>query len=239
MAGPLTLGSFALLGGAGAALGVIHPNSPLFGRVISRGSRRERVAYLTFDDGPNPRATPAILDTLAETSVPAAFFLVGRHVERFPGLAIRAHEAGHELANHTSDHRRLLWCGPRTVAEAIETAHAQIGKAVGAVPRAFRAPYGMRNPFVPGVTRRLGYATFGWSITAWDWRRPGAEIIRRRVARALHPGAIILLHDGDGTDPTGDRSQTAAALPGIIQDAREQGYRFGALGELLPAEAAG
>jgi peptidoglycan/xylan/chitin deacetylase (PgdA/CDA1 family) len=73
---------------------------------------------------------------------------------------------------------------------------------------------------------------FGWSFGVWDSARPGAEEIRRRVRAKLRPGAIILLHDGDGYDPTGDRSQTAAALPGIIQDIRDRGLTFGLLSDL-------
>jgi len=74
---------------------------------------------------------------------------------------------------------------------------------------------------------------FGWSFGVWDSARPGADVIRRRVARSLRPGAIILLHDGDGYDPEGDRTQTAAALPGIIADARARGYEFRPLSDLF------
>jgi peptidoglycan/xylan/chitin deacetylase (PgdA/CDA1 family) len=74
---------------------------------------------------------------------------------------------------------------------------------------------------------------FGWTFGVWDSARPGAEEIRRRVRRGLVPGAVILLHDGDGYDPEGDRTQTAAALPGIIRDARDAGYEFAPLEELI------
>jgi peptidoglycan/xylan/chitin deacetylase (PgdA/CDA1 family) len=80
---------------------------------------------------------------------------------------------------------------------------------------------------------RLGYTTFGWTFGVWDSARPGAEEIRRRVRSRLAPGALILLHDGDGYDPRGDRSQTAEAVPGIVRDARAAGYEFRPLGELL------
>src|SRR5205823_4742982 len=83
------------------AYGTYEPNSPLFGRAVGRGPTRERVAYLTFDDGPNPGATEPILETLAASDVPAAFFLVGEHVRRFPKVARRVAAAGHEVGNHT------------------------------------------------------------------------------------------------------------------------------------------
>jgi peptidoglycan/xylan/chitin deacetylase (PgdA/CDA1 family) len=220
---------------AGAlALGIYYPNSWLFGRVTGRGSRAGTTAYLTFDDGPNPTATDRILETLAAHGVPAAFFMVGAHVQRHPDIARRVATAGHEIGNHTQHHIKLHVRGPRRIRRELEEAHRAISGLAGAAPRVFRAPHGYRNPFVAPVTQRLGYRVFGWTFGVWDSARPGAEEIRRRVRTHLRPGAIILLHDGDGYDPAGDRSQTAAALPGIIQDARDAGYSLRPLGDLLP-----
>src|SRR5436190_17548497 len=216
------------------AYGTYEPNSPLFGRAIGRGPTRERVAYLTFDDGPNPRATEPILETLAAEGIPAAFFLVGEHVRRFPQVARRLARAGHEIGNHTLRHRKLHFAGPARIREELERTHALIVETTERAPRVFRAPHGYRNPFVGRVTRRLGYTVFGWTFGVWDSDpRVAAEQIRARVRGKLRPGAIILLHDGDGYDPHGDRSRTAAALPGIIADARAAGYRFGSLAELV------
>ncbi|PYP35976.1 MAG: hypothetical protein DMD46_10710 [Gemmatimonadetes bacterium] len=220
------------------AYGTYEPNSPLFGRAIGRGPTRERVAYLTFDDGPNPRATEPILETLAASATPAVFFLVGEHVRRFPAVARRVVGAGHEVGNHTWRHRKLHVLGPRRIREELERAHELITEATGASLRTFRAPHGYRNPFVRSVTRRLGYTVFGWTFGVWDSDpRVSADEIRARVRRKLRPGAIILLHDGDGYDPEGDRRRTAAALPGIISDARAAGYAFRPLTDLLPAGA--
>ena len=224
-----------LAGGAGAALGalatgVYYPNSRLFGRVIGWGARG---LYLTFDDGPNPVATEAILDTLAAEGVPAAFFMVGEHVRRFPVTARRVAEAGHEIGNHTQHHVKLHRLGPERIRAELERAHEAITAATGRVPRTFRAPHGYRNPFVGPAVRRLGYTLFGWSFGVWDSNRPPAEEIRRRVRAKLAPGAIVLLHDGDGYDPTGDRRPTAEALPGIIRDARAAGCEFRPLAELV------
>jgi peptidoglycan/xylan/chitin deacetylase (PgdA/CDA1 family) len=219
---------------AGAlALGVYYPNNWLFGRVIGRGPRSGRTAYLTFDDGPNPTATDRILETLAAQGVPAAFFMVGAHVQRHPDIARRVVAAGHEVGNHTQHHVKLHVRGPHRIRRELEEAHGAITMLAGSSPRAFRAPHGYRNPFVAPATHRLGYRVFGWTFGVWDSARPGADEIRRRVQTHLRPGAIVLLHDGDGYDPDGDRSQTAAALPGIIQDARNAGYAFRPLAELL------
>ena len=220
-------------GGGALAAGVYYPNAPLFGRAIGRGPRRGRSLYLTFDDGPNPDATEAILDTITAESVPAAFFLVGDHVRRFPNPARRAAKLGHEIGNHTQHHVKLHFRGPRRVRAELEQAHDTIASVTGLRPRAFRAPHGYRNPFVTSAARRLGYRVVGWTFGVWDSDRPPAPEIRRRVRAKLRPGAIILLHDGDGYDPHGDRRQTADALPGIIRDARAEGYEFRPLGELL------
>ncbi len=216
------------------AYGTYEPNSPLFGRAIGRGSRAGRVAYLTFDDGPNPGATEPILHTLETEGVPAAFFMVGEHVRRFPAIAQRVAAAGHEVGNHTLRHRKLHLRGPHTIREELESTHEIIADATGRAPRTFRAPHGYRNPFVTAATRRLGYTVFGWTFGVWDSDvRVSAEEIRRRVGRKLRPGAIVLLHDGDGYDAAGDRRPTAAALPGIIADARAAGYLFRPLAELV------
>src|SRR5204862_277936 len=128
--------------------------------------------------------------------------------------------AGHEVGNPTLRHQKLHFRGPRRIREELERTHELIVDTTGRVPRSFRAPHGYRNPFVGRVTRRLGYTVFGWTFGVWDSDpRVAAEQIRARVRGKLRPGAIILLHDGDGYDPHGDRSRTAAALPGIIAEA--------------------
>ena len=204
----------------------------IFGPSVERGPRNRRI-YLTFDDGPNERATPAILDTLAEFRVPAAFFLVGDHVQRFPRLARRVVTEGHMVGNHTHNHVKLHFAGRRRIRDQLEMANRAIECAAGRTPRAFRAPHGYRSPFLKSITFDMRYTVFGWTFGVFDTARPGVEEIRRRVRRRLRPGAIVLLHDGDGYDPEGDRMQTANALPGIIEDARSAGYEFAPLSALL------
>jgi peptidoglycan/xylan/chitin deacetylase (PgdA/CDA1 family) len=222
------------LGAAGlAAYGAYAPNSGLYGRAVGRGAPDTRRIYLTFDDGPSPSATSRILETLSSERVPAAFFMVGDFVRREPALARAVAAGGHEVGNHTQHHIKLHRRGPARIQRELEEAHSVISEAVGRPPRTFRAPHGYRNPFVGRTVRRLKYTLFGWTFGVWDSARPGAEEIRRRVRRGLVPGAVILLHDGDGYDPEGDRTQTAAALPGIIRDARDAGYEFAPLEELI------
>jgi peptidoglycan/xylan/chitin deacetylase (PgdA/CDA1 family) len=225
----------AAAGAAGVlAFGALEPNNRLFGPVTGRGPRT-RTAYLTFDDGPNPDATPSILATLASAGVPAAFFLVGRHVRHFPELARAVAAGGHAIGNHTESHVKLHLLGPARVAQEIGAAHRSIVEVTGVSPRMFRAPHGYRNPFVSRIARQYGYSVMGWTFGVWDTARPGAEEIRRRMRAKLRPGSVLLLHDGDGYDPAGDRRQTAKALPGIIDDVRAAGYEFRPLTELLAA----
>jgi peptidoglycan/xylan/chitin deacetylase (PgdA/CDA1 family) len=215
------------------AYGAYEPNCPLFGPVVGCGPRTRGV-YLTFDDGPNPGVTDRILATLAAHAVPAAFFMVGRYAAAHPALARDVAAAGHEAGNHTWQHVKLHRRGPARIRAELERTHQLLAETLGAAPRAFRAPHGYRNPFVGRAARRLGYRTFGWTYGVWDTARPGAEVIRARMRRKLRPGAILLLHDGDGYDPRGDRTQTAEALPGIIADVRDAGYEFRPLTDLLP-----
>jgi peptidoglycan/xylan/chitin deacetylase (PgdA/CDA1 family) len=204
----------------------------IFGPSVERGPRASRKIYLTFDDGPNERATPAILETLASRGVPAAFFMVGDHVRRFPSVAREVVTARHVVGNHTQNHIKLHFLGPRRIREQLERAHASIESGAGTTPRIFRAPHGYRSPFLKSIIVDMRYTVFGWTFGVFDTARPGVAEIRRRVRTRLKSGAIVLLHDGDGYDPAGDRMQTADALPGIIEDARSAGYEFGSLTEL-------
>lgn len=224
----MILGALAAAGAAAAGLahGAFHRNSPLFGRPITRAPGEGHVVALTFDDGPNPEATPRILDALAREGVPATFFVLGRHADRWPALVARAAAEGHALGNHGWHHRKLHRRLPAFVRADLERGTASIVAAAGRRPALFRAPHGFRSPWVTPIARSLGQATVGWSLGVWDSARPGADAIVTRTVRGVRPGSIVLLHDGDGYDAAGDRSQTAEALPRIIRALRDRGYRF-------------
>ena len=220
----------AMVVSAGAlAWGAFERNSPLFGSVLRRLPTHDPVVALTFDDGPNPDATPAILDVLGEEGVAATFFLLGRHADRWPGLAGRVAAEGHAVANHGYHHRKLVWRSPRYVRDDIALGAAAVERATHRRPRLFRAPHGHRSPWVTPLARAAGQRTVGWTLGVWDSDRPGTHAIADRVIRAADCGAIVLLHDGDGYDPLGDRMQTARALPLIIRGLRERGFSFATL----------
>ena len=212
------------------AWGAFERNSPLFGRVQRRLLGSEALVALTFDDGPNAHATPSILDTLGSEGVRATFFVLGRHADRWPSLVARARHEGHVVANHGYHHQKLLWKSPRYVHDDIAGGTAAILRAGGDRPTLFRAPHGQRNPWVTPIACSAGQRTVGWTLGVWDTARPGTRVIADRVVRGVGCGSIVLLHDGDGYDPDGDRRQTAAALPMIIRGLRERGFSFTTLG---------
>ncbi|MEP6620574.1 MAG: polysaccharide deacetylase family protein [bacterium] len=213
-----------------AAHGTWHRNSWIFGHALNRLPANGKVASITFDDGPNPRATPLILDTLKAEGVKATFFVLGRHADRWPELVRRMADEGHQLGNHGYWHRKLHRRLPAYVRDDLSRGADAIERASGVRPTVFRAPHGFRSPWVTPIARSLGERTIGWSLGVWDSARPGPDEIVRRALLGMRPGSILLLHDGDGYDADGDRLQTAAALPAIITGLRARGFRF----ETLP-----
>ena len=209
-----------------AAHGALHRNSPVFGPVLTHLEGDEPFVSITFDDGPNPRATPRILDVLRREGGRATFFVLGRHAERWPELVRRAALDGHQLGNHGYFHRKLHRRSPGYVRDDLTRGTEQIVRASGVRPRHFRAPHGFRSPWVTPIAASLGQRTVGWSLGVWDSARPGADVIAARTLEGMHAGSILLLHDGDGYDPEGDRSQTAEALPAILDGLRRRGFRF-------------
>ncbi|MEO7103324.1 MAG: polysaccharide deacetylase family protein [Gemmatimonadaceae bacterium] len=220
----------AALAAAGTATyGAFYRNSPVFGSVLHQLPTSARDVSLTFDDGPNPYATPLILDALERANVKATFFFLGRHVERWPDIARRAAAEGHQIGNHGYFHRKLHFRGISYVRDDLGRGKRAIEAACGVTPAFFRAPHGFRSPWVTPIARSMGQKTVGWSLGVWDTDLPGAEAIAKRTVDGARPGYILLLHDGDGYDPIGDRTQTAAAVPMIVGELHERGYSFATL----------
>ena len=213
-----------------AAHGTWHRNSWVFGPALAHLPGSGNAVSLTFDDGPNPQATPLILDVLRREGVSATFFVLGRHADRWPDLVRRMADEGHQLGNHGYWHRKLHRRGPGYVRDDLTRGTESIVRASGGMrPRHFRAPHGFRSPWVTPIAHALGQRTVGWSLGVWDSARPGAGEIARRACEGVRPGFILLLHDGDGYDAEGDRRQTAEALPLIIDGLRAREFRFATL----------
>jgi peptidoglycan/xylan/chitin deacetylase (PgdA/CDA1 family)/uncharacterized membrane protein YbhN (UPF0104 family) len=210
------------------------PNSPLFGRVVTGRGTNDRVLALTFDDGPSPEWTPRVLDALRARGARATFFVLGRHAEAHPELIRRISEEGHEIASHGYDHALLTFASQADVERQLARTEDSLAKALGEPPRPrlFRAPHGFRNPLVGRVTARRGYEVVGWSKGVWDTAKPGVEAIVRRTSGAFRPGGILLLHDADGSGDNDDRSQTADAVPQILERAHAAGYELVTVSDL-------
>jgi peptidoglycan/xylan/chitin deacetylase (PgdA/CDA1 family) len=172
---------------------------------------------LTFDDGPHPQGTPAVLDVLAARGARATFFLVGEQVARDPGLAGEIVAAGHAVALHGYRHRNLLRIGPRALRADLDRAAAVIAAATSEQVTRYRPPYGIFSPAALVLARRRGWTPTLWSRWGRDWRRfTTPERIAAIVTRDLSPGDVLLLHDADHYSAPGSWRRTAAALPLIL-----------------------
>jgi peptidoglycan/xylan/chitin deacetylase (PgdA/CDA1 family) len=203
---------------------------------VWRGSQATRRVALTFDDGPDRDWTPRVLDLLAEHRARASFFLVGERAERVPDIVRRMVDEGHEVASHGWSHRSLWLCGPRRTAEEIDRAHATLATLAGREPRQFRPPWGMVNAAMFGALRRRGERCVFWSIQPEGLRAVAAADQVRRLLDRAHPGAIVDLHDAEGTRRAPER--LVQALPAMIDGLRAAGYELATVAELLSSEGA-
>jgi len=177
---------------------------------------------LTFDDGPHPEGTPAVLEALGDA--PAVFFLVGEQVERHPALAAELAAAGHEVALHGHRHRNQMRVGPRALADDLRRAVDAIGSATNRAPVLYRPPYGIFTPAGLALTRRAGWTPLLWSRWGRDWRaRTTPEEIARLATRDLSAGDVVLLHDADWYSQPGSHRRTAAALPRVLEEIERRG----------------
>jgi peptidoglycan-N-acetylglucosamine deacetylase len=178
----------------------------------------KKAVYLTFDDGPDPRWTPAILDALAKHNVRATFFVVGSQVEAHPELARRIVAEGHSLQNHTWSHPDMTTLGRSDAIDQVTRSSNAIKKVAGTAPKCLRPPEGATNSAVQEIAGATGQAQVLWSVDTEDWRNKSTEKITSTVTDGLQPGAVILMHDGGG-----DRSATVAALPAVLQGMADAG----------------
>lgn len=181
----------------------------------------DHVLALTFDDGPGP-STGAVLDTLTATGTPATFFMIGMNVDHDPASVIRVAAEGHTVGTHTWSHTRPDELGDEGIVIETLRANARVEALTGCPVRLVRPPY--RTSYAPqcdAVLGPLGLTTVIWSIDPRDWGTDDAGEIADAVLTHLHPGGIVVLHDGGR-----ERPATVAALPSIIAGATALGYRF-------------
>ena len=187
--------------------------------------------YLTFDDGPNPEATPQLLDVLKQHDVKATFFVIDKHItdETVPILR-RTFEEGHAVALH-SHTRMVMFANYAAVAATLQEAAARIELLTGSQPcRAFRPHAGNRSVMMLMGAGRAGYTIVGWGWMLWDFnwfrRKTADALVPRLVARAS-PGDILVIHDGHHKDPRADRRYAVETVDRLIPELKARGFQFG------------
>jgi len=183
--------------------------------------------FLTFDDGPSVY-TPQILSELQAEGVPATFFVIGQNAQKAPTFVQQEHADGEVIGDHTWDHQDLTTLSSDQVKSELQSTADEITSLTGTPPTLWRPPFGAFNDTVTQIASSLGLSMRLWDIDTQDWTMPGTATIVNNVVNNVRPGVIILMHDGS-PDLTGDRSQTVAALPTIIDTLRARGYDFGKL----------
>jgi peptidoglycan-N-acetylglucosamine deacetylase len=187
---------------------------------------------LTFDDGPNPAATPQVLDLLARHEAKATFFLIGRHVRAFPEIAKEIAGRGHAIGNHTESHPSLALLSSARIAEELDRCDQAILSNAMATPRWVRPPYGYRSPLLNGIVMRRGNAGVAmWSAMARDWKTQAAEPVIQRLRRA-RGGDIVLLHDGDHRVLRGDRGHVVKAMEYWLPRWKDSGIHLVSMDEI-------
>lgn len=197
--------------------------------VVLRGAQTENKVSLTFDDGPDPRFTPLILDILKEYHVKATFFLMGARAKKYPGIVKRMVDEGHVVGNHTYSHPNLVKEADIAIEREVTNTEEALAKLINYRTKLFRAPYGFLDNELVGKLKGLDYMVVGWSVDSLDWQESPPEVIAHNVLSHFQPGAIILMHDGAESD--GDRTNTVKALHQIIPALKEQEIEF----ETVPA----
>ncbi len=204
-------------------------------RVIwSSDTKLKRVAF-TFDDGPNGKYTPELLDILSKHNTKATFFLIGKNVLKEPDIARRIYSEGHEIANHTYSHPVLPLVSRKEVHKQLESTTSIIEETIGTKPVYFRPPMGLFTPTILDIIESNGLKAIIGEVYPRDPYKPGRDKIVERVIKRITPGSIIIMHDG-GTWGDVDRSQTIEAVPIIIDKIRAKGYQFVTLSELLEGD---
>jgi peptidoglycan/xylan/chitin deacetylase (PgdA/CDA1 family) len=179
---------------------------------------------LTFDDGPHPQGTAAVLDALSGAHVRATFFLVGERVLANPALAREIADAGHDIALHCHRHRNLLRLTPRQTRADIDRAYEAIAEHTGRAPTLYRPPYGVLNASALRLARARGWRALLWSHWGRDWEAQATPAsIAARVTAGAGEGAVLLLHDGDDYSAADSWRRTAAALPRVLAALAERG----------------
>lgn len=246
---PWLIGVPGVVGAAAglAAYGGVHPRAQLFGPTICRTNSPRKLA-ITFDDGPNPAITPKLLDLLAKHNAQVTFFLIGRYLRECPELAREMAARGHVIGNHTESHPNLFWKRSAEIRVELRLTYSAIKSTLGAPPKWFRPPFGLRNPWLAAEARELDMRVVMWTLLPGDWRAPSGEWLiprmrpiasraKQALSRGRGGGEILCLHDGSHREQNADRTATLAALEHWLPRWRDLGLEFVTIENAVSAPA--
>ncbi|MNH91177.1 Peptidoglycan-N-acetylglucosamine deacetylase [compost metagenome] len=196
----------------------------------AHGAEAKLVA-LTFDDGPDAKYTPQVLDILAENKVKATFFVVGKQVSVHAEVLQQIHDAGHAIGNHSWGHPNMSKMSSAAFIEEVEKTNQVIKDVLGSGTPLFRAPYGATSKELIQTLKTNGYNLINWNVDTRDWDGTSSDQIVLKVKQQTKAGGIILMHSFGGKN--GDLDNTIKALPQIIAYLKEHGYTLVTIPELL------
>ena len=210
-----------------------HWLGPNWTRLPASAAARHEIA-LTIDDGPDPVVTPQVLDLLDRHAVQATFFCIGEKAARFPELCRDIVRRGHAIENHSQHHRHYFsLMGLRGITRELQTAQDTLTSLTGERPLFFRAPAGLRNPFLDPALTRLGLRLASWSSRGFDTRIGDARRIQDQLLPGLQAGAIVLLHDGNAARTLDGQPVILEVIPALLQCAATRGLRWVTLRQAL------
>ena len=241
VAAPWALGAVVLNHAVLTAAG-LWPRSSLLGpnliRLPDAAVARGEIA-ITVDDGPDPEVTPRVLDILDTFRARATFFCIAERAHAQPALVREIVARGHSVQNHSQVHRHnFSLLGPRAMAAEIGRAQDTLAGITGVRPTCFRAPAGLRNPFLDPVLHRLGLQLVSWTRRGFDTRERDPQRVLLRLSKGLARGDILLLHDGHAARGAHDRAIVLDVLPLLLDRVRGDGLRPVTLPAALQGTAA-
>lgn len=207
--------------------GDIAPVKPV---VIGFGNAHVKQAALTFDDGPDGRFTPQILDILKKYNVKATFFVIGRNAQKYPKVLERISDEGHVIGNHSWDHKDFTKLTDNDLYEEIHKTETLLDRQLGSHFPLIRMPYGAFNDNVVKDIAAQGYYNIYWSVDTEDWSGISPSAIKKNIRKELRPGTIVLMHSSGQSKAI---SNTVKVLPEVIEMLQKGGYKLVTVPELL------
>ena len=210
------------------SLAASHIRWNFFLRAVSKGNSSGKKIALTFDDGPHPKYTPAVLELLEKYQAKASFFCIGKKVKHYPEILQKMHSLGHSIGNHSFSHSYFIdFNSTNRWKEEIEFTDLEIEKAIGQKPVFFRPPYGITTPELARAVRKTGHVVVGWNIRSFDTFKKPEQVIKK-VLKQAKSGSIILLHD--------HRPEIVPILENLLPELLSRNFTFVTVEELIDYE---